>query len=102
MIANLLKIKPILTYLHKQPIKVVKKERTLAGMLNTILDLVEEQQPKIAFLLTSDALNQEAEAKLQDVFQKRFPDIPLIHYPLCSVLGAHLGPESYIIAYSKV
>lgn len=99
LVANLLKIKPILAYLPHGEVKVVDKARTRAKAFDLVMQRVQAHHPKRLFLLTTDEGNKEAETAFLATINQTFPDIQVDIEQLCSALGAHVGPEACVIAW---
>lgn len=99
IIGNFLKIKPVLSFLRNQPIQVIGKERTMNKVYEQLFTKIEAHHPKSLTLLTTDQSNLEQEKILLEKCQAHFPNLPITTYPLCSVLGAHVGPEASVIAF---
>lgn len=99
LIANLLKIKPVLSLFAYGEIKAIAKERTQRKCFQTIADLVKEHHPKDLMILTTDDGNAETAHEFKTFLESQFPETNFKVSTLCSVIGAHTGPEVSVLCF---
>lgn len=99
MLANLLKIRPILQIRSGEEIKVIDKTRSLTKAFQRLVEIVVSKNPKRIVLLTSDEENQALVDKFKPYLTAVFPNLSIDSYTLCSVIGCHVGPEIIALMY---
>ncbi len=99
MIANLLKIRPILQLKSGDEIKAIDKTRSLQKALETVVDLVKEKNPQRIMLLTTDEANEELMNKFIPLVKEAFPAMSFTQEVLSPAVGVHIGPEICAIMY---
>lgn len=99
MIANLLKIRPILQLISGGEIKAIDKTRSLQKALEKVVELVVEKNPRRITILTTDEENNVLQNKFIPLVKAAFPDMKFSSYVLCPAVGVHIGPEICAIMY---
>lgn len=99
MIANLLKIRPILQLKSGDEIKAIDKTRSLQKALEKVVELVVEKNPRRITILTTDKENEELQNKFIPLVKAAFPNLSSSSYVLCPAVGVHIGPEICAIMY---
>lgn len=99
MIANLLKIRPILQLKSGDEIKAIDKTRSLQKALEKVVELVVEKNPRRITILTTDKENEELQNKFIPLVEAAFPNLSFSSYVLCPAVGVHIGPEICAIMF---
>lgn len=101
-VANLAKIKPILT-VDDGAVAPVGKVRTFRKALDEVINLLAESVKGIDFIpYILDANNPEYVEYVKSKLRELFPDKELIHCPLTPVVGAHVGPGGIGLGFIKI
>ena len=99
---TILKIKPIIT-LKEGAVSLIGKARGANGAMKTIFDLISQESPidpslPVYFGSTN---NYELCYSCKEKADKKYNLTNTKMYPVGGVIGTHVGPGAYVIAYLK-
>jgi DegV family protein with EDD domain len=100
IIANLLKIKPVIQLTSEGKLASLKNVRTFKSAIKEMINIVGEKvDPKNGEIHLAYTNNTEEMEFTKKLILEKFPQIKVIVYPVASTIAAHLGLAAIGIGY---